>query len=419
MNIIVFEDAGTDKLSPISVGRPAYAITCGSYRLVDWLREFEGNLVGLVRPFLETIQLSDYPDFQNQLDPELKWTLVVNARLAPTIANVRRLQSIMGQADSDQSIQVVRSGWATSAAIVPTDLFASSNRESWSKIIEELNQLPGSTVTENGFELFDYPHEVIMQNLACIEENLKHRIGSGIYQQLHKGVYVGNNVQMNDPVIFDSSSGPIIIDDEVKIGPFTFLRGPVYIGPKTRISEHASIKDGTSISHTCKIGGEIEGCVVEAYTNKQHHGFLGHSYLGSWINLGAGTCNSDLKNTYGIVNMQYGDEKIATGTQFIGCVIGDYSKTAINTCIFTGKTIGVASMVYGFATTNVPSFVNYARTFGEVGDLPAEVIITTQKRMFVRRNVAQRPCDIQLVHDMYKMTRHERPDDLSSDPLSL
>ena len=124
-------------------------------------------------------------------------------------------------------------------------------------------------------------------------------------------------------------------------------------------------------------------------------------------------------DTYGIVNMQYGEEKVSTGTQFIGCVIGDYAKTAINTCIFTGKLVGVASMVYGFATTNVPSFVNYARTFGKVGDLPADVIITTQKRMFARRNVIQRGCDIQLVHDMYRVTQQERPDDLSSEPLSL
>jgi glucose-1-phosphate thymidylyltransferase len=120
-----------------------------------------------------------------------------------------------------------------------------------------------------------------------------------------------------------------------------------------------------------------------------------------------------------MVNMQYGSEKIASGMQFIGCIIGDYAKTAINTSIFTGKTIGTASMVYGFATTNVPSFVNYARTFDKVGNLPPEVIVTTQKRMFSRRNVTQRPCDIELILDMYRNTQHERPDGLSNEPISL
>jgi hypothetical protein len=126
-----------------------------------------------------------------------------------------------------------------------------------------------------------------------------------------------------------------------------------------------------------------------------------------------------LKNTYGIVNMQYGKQKVSTGMQFVGCVVGDYVKTAINTGIFTGKVIGTGSMVYGFATTNVPSFVNYARSFGEVGNLPPEVIVSTQARMFARRDKQQRPADVQLVHDMYRLTGDERSDDLSSEPLSL
>ena len=129
--------------------------------------------------------------------------------------------------------------------------------------------------------------------------------------------------------------------------------------------------------------------------------------------MGAGTCNSDLKNTYGKVNIQYGDQKTETGMQFVGCIMGDYAKTAINTGIFTGKTIGVCSMLYGFVTTNVPSFVNYARLFGQVSELPPDVMIATQKRMFSRRRVQQRPCDSQLIQDMYEMTRSERqtPDD--------
>jgi len=171
------------------------------------------------------------------------------------------------------------------------------------------------------------------------------------------------------------------------------------------------------LGHTTKIGGEIEASIVEPYTNKQHHGFLGHSYLGSWVNLGAGTCNSDLKNTYGKVNMEYGGEKVDTGMQFVGCMMGDYAKTAINTSIFTGKTVGVCSMVYGFVTTNVPSFVNYARSFGQVTELPPEVMQQTQQRMFSRRDVEQRSHDIQLLHDMYELTREERQ--LAGDPLSL
>ena len=115
--------------------------------------------------------------------------------------------------------------------------------------------------------------------------------------------------------------------------------------------------------------------------------------------------------------MEYQGRKVATGMQFLGCMIGDYAKTAINTSIFTGKTIGACSMIYGFVTTNVPSFVNYARLFGQVSETPVEVMVATQARMFKRRHVEQRPCDVQLLHDMYELTRHERH--MSNEPLSL
>lgn len=175
-------------------------------------------------------------------------------------------------------------------------------------------------------------------------------------------------------------------------------------------------EDGVSLGHTTKIGGEVEASVIEPFTNKQHHGFLGHSYLDSWINLGAGTCNSDLKNTYGKINIQYGEEKVATGMQFLGCIMGDYSKSAINTGIFTGKVIGVCSMMYGFVTGNVPSYVNYARLFGQTSLLPPEVMVSTQGRMFARRKTKQRQADIDLIHDMYHRTELERQ---QSDQLGL
>ncbi|MDA7880648.1 glucose-1-phosphate thymidylyltransferase, partial [Mariniblastus sp.] len=374
----------------------------------------------IVRPFLERIQMLDFPELEQSLDLSQRWTLIVNARLAPTVRNWEKICAL--RESSNQLLPegiLIRVGWATAAAIVPTSTLQDHPRASWSEIIESLGSRPNCEITEDDLSLLDYPHEIINQNIQSFQGNLAHRIAHGNYTEKYANVFVADGVQIVDPVLFDSKPGPIVIDSDVKIGPFCFIRGPVYVGPRTRISEHASIKDCVSISHTCKIGGEVESTILEAYTNKQHHGFLGHSYIGSWINLGAGTCNSDLKNTYGMVNMQYGSEKVASGMQFIGCIMGDYAKTAINTSIFTGKTIGTASMVYGFATTNVPSFVNYARTFDKVGNLPPEVIVTTQKRMFSRRNVTQRPCDIELILDMYRNTQHERPDGLSNEPISL
>lgn len=426
INTLVFEDTLVDQLAPITTSRPAYAITCATYRLIDLLGPLAGPTVGLVRPFLRPTQIRDFAELTAGLNSQLEWTMVVNARLAPTLSNLAMLESLVERSknDSTQVKSILGPDQEIVAAIAPTDLFYKQNPEQQLATIAELAK---SAVADRQARpsnsdqpaLFRYPHDVVQLNLSSFKENLAHRIRAGHYQESNFGVYLGRDCSIPKNTVFDSSQGSIVIDDNVSIGPFSFFRGPVYIGPNTKISEHASVKDEVCIGHTCKIGGEIEGSVIEPYSNKQHYGFLGHSYLGSWINLGAGTCNSDLKNTYGIVNMTYRDQKISTGSQFIGCIMGDYSKTAINTSIFTGKTIGVASMVYGFATTNVPSFVNYARVFDQIGEIPPAVITSTQKRMFARRGREQHPDDIQLIEDMFQMTAGERPDGLSAVPIEL
>ena len=254
-------------------------------------------------------------------------------------------------------------------------------------------------------------------HLTTLGPNLDHRLAHGEYSEIADGVFAAQGARIGQYIVSDTSKGPIVLEAGASIGPYCYLSGPAHLGAGARVIEQAAIKDCVALGHTTKIGGEVEGSIIEPYTNKQHHGFLGHSYLGSWVNLGAGTCNSDLKNTYGHVNMEYQGQKVATGMQFIGCLVGDYAKSAINTGIFTGKTIGACSMLYGFVTTNVPSFVNYARSFGQVTEAPVEVMVATQLRMFARRNVQQRPCDVQLLYDMHELTRHERQ--IAGEPLSL
>ena len=423
MNTIVFEDSQVIQLAPITTSKPAYATGCASYRLIDLLGTISSDIVGVVRPFLANIQQQDYPELAATLDTAQPWTLLVNARLVPSIENMRQLKQLVADTKSDSPQQQGTAIFTTDkqliAATVPTVNFADAKSLSLAAIESATANTQESVDENSDWRLFNFPHDVIVQNLETFKDNLQHRIQVGHYNESEFGVYLGEDVKIGPHVVFDTSAGPVVLDSNVQVGPFCFFRGPVYVGPHSKISEHASIKDDVAIGHTCKIGGEVEGVVIEAYSNKQHHGFLGHAYLGSWINLGAGTCNSDLKNTYGTVNMTYGDQKVSTGSQFIGCVMGDYSKTAINTSIFTGKTIGVGSMVYGFATTNVPPFVNYGRVFGQLGGVPAEVIISTQKRMFGRRNREQTDHDIQLIHDMYQMTANDRPSDLSNDPIDL
>lgn len=410
MSILLFEDAQVDQLAPITTARAAYSVTVGSYTLLDILAFTQQELVSYIRPHLRTLCSLDQPHVRQVGDASLTSTpapiLALNARLTPSLKTLATLREMLATGsdcagivwDGNQIAAVLRPNWNW-------DHLASSTSAGIESVLIATHQLP---TLDYSLQLMTYPHEVISANMRIINESLQHRILSGQYKQLKDGVFVAPGARLGEYVLTETQNGPIVIESDAYVGPYTLLRGPVFIGAKSKILEHAAIKDAVSIGHTTKIGGEVEAAIIEPYSNKQHHGFLGHSYLGSWINLGAGTCNSDLKNTYGTVNMEYHSGKAATGMQFLGCVMGDYSKTAINTGIFTGKVVGVCSMMYGFVTSNVPSFVNYARLFGQMTTLPPDVMTATQNRMFARRKVEQRPCDMQLINDMYRLTQHER-----------
>ncbi|MCI0357625.1 MAG: hypothetical protein L0211_03955 [Planctomycetaceae bacterium] len=419
MQLIVFEDDQVPRLHPITLGRPAYAIGCGSYRLIDWLErlaaESGGVLRSVIRPHLAAIQRLDFPKIDGAKSAAETPALLVNARLVPSVAAYRALRKLI---DAASTAAVYHDKQLAAAMIAPHGPAPPPDADvgHWGKYLG--NSIHGKLPTHDArLPLLAYPHDVIRYNLETIGEALAHRLESGRFREVASGVFAADGAKLGQYLVTDTSKGPVLVDENAEVGPHCFLRGPAYLGPKARVIEHSAIKDAVAVGHTTKIGGEIEASIVEPYTNKQHHGFLGHSYLGSWINLGAGTSNSDLKNTYGTVKMDYRGEQVHTGMQFVGCIMGDYAKTAINTGIFTGKMVGCCSMVYGFVTTNVPSFVNYARLFGQVTELPPEVMVATQQRMFGRRNVQQRQCDIDLIHAMYDLTRHERQ--LAGEPLAL
>ena len=413
MHIIIFEDCHVPQLFPATIARPAFAITIGTYRLIDLAQRFGNHVEVITRPYLREIVKLDFPNLWTpEKDQRTAPILALNARVVPHIDLFHKIQEIVKQGQSG----IVNTPSGIACALFagdhpfPPDVVGSAQLTG---IIEDMNLRPLNIP----IPMLEYAHDSVRYQLRILNDNMEDRLKTGTYKEIADGVFSAGGNPLGQYCITDSSKGPIIFEEGVKIGPFCYFRGPVYVGNDSKIVEYAILKDAVSIGNTAKIGGEVEASIVESYSNKQHHGFLGHSYLGSWVNLGAGTSNSDLKNTYGEVVMEYSHAKVKTGMQFVGSFIGDYAKTAINTSIFTGKTIGACSMLYGFITTNVPSFVNYARTFGQVTETAVETLVATQARMFARRNVEQRPCDIQLLRDIYEMTKHERQ--LASEPLSL
>ena len=160
-----------------------------------------------------------------------------------------------------------------------------------------------------------------------------------------KDVYIAPGATVHPMVVIDASDGPVTIDEGAEIYPFTRIVGPCYIGKKT-ILLGAKCHEGNSIGPVCRIGGEVECSIIQGHTNKYHGGFLGHAYVGEWVNLGALTTNSDLKNDYSTVSViMHGRLPIDTGSNKVGGLIGDHAKTSIGTFLNTGAYVGAMALI--------------------------------------------------------------------------
>ena len=403
MQIVLFEDHLTGENRPATLARPAFAIGLAATRLHDVAVANASSVGMVVRDYLRAKTEADFapaPIAEGDV-------LFLNASLAPSIETIERLTAEAGKGEDF----LIQQGSRVAAA--------------WLKAVpKEAGQQDVNTITSfllgqkyravrDEMPLIELPCDIVRYHQKFFDANIA-RLTGGCTESA-PGVFTGEGVVIHETAVLDAEEGPIVLADGVSIGPFAYVIGPAIIGRGTRVIERASIKEQVQIGHTCKIGGEVECAVVEPWSNKQHHGFLGHGYVGSWVNMGAGTSNSDLKNTYGEVTIVHGGRRVETGLQFLGCIIGDFAKTAINTSIFTGKTVGVSSYLYGFVGDNVPSFTNYARSFGQVTEYLLDAAVRTQGRMFARRKVAQTPADIKLLEDIYELTRDERL--MSADPL--
>ncbi|RPI14844.1 MAG: hypothetical protein EHM58_15475 [Ignavibacteriae bacterium] len=173
-----------------------------------------------------------------------------------------------------------------------------------------------------------------------------------------RDIFYAPDVHMSSHVVLDATKGPIFISENCTIEPFTYIEGPVYIGENTTLRSGTKLYGPVKIGDWCKLSGEITGSTIHSYVNKQHLGFLGNSYLCEWVNLGAGTTTSNLKNNYSQIVVDIDSKKINTGTIFMGSIIGDHTKTGISTMLNTGTVIGISCNVYGgdYQPKNIRSF---------------------------------------------------------------
>jgi UDP-N-acetylglucosamine diphosphorylase/glucosamine-1-phosphate N-acetyltransferase len=253
-------------------------------------------------------------------------------------------------------------------------------------------------------ELFEAPTELFhlitfhKKNFANNLNKYKNKIleNNPEYKTIAPNVYAHTSANIDSSVVYNTGSGIIVIEKDATVLPFTYLVGPLRIDDNATISPHSYI--GFSyIGKHCKVGGEISSSIFEQYSNKAHAGGMYYAYVGSWVNIGGGTSNSNLKNTYGTIKMN----GVETGEQFLGCIIADHAKTAINTSIYTGKIIGVGAHIYSTVTTDVPNFVNYYSK-DNMTKIPIDVTEKIATRMMERRGVKFGEVDKNLLINLYK-----------------
>ena len=220
-------------------------------------------------------------------------------------------------------------------------------------------------------------------------------------------VLVGEGARIYPGVVIDGEEGPVFIGRRSIVMPNAFIQGPAHIGENCLIKAGARIYGGTICGPVCKLGGEISETIIQGYSNKQHEGFLGHAYLGEWVNIGAGTEVSDLKNTYGTIRAWLDGDMTETGLQFLGPTMGDHSKTGINATLTTGAVVGVFANLFGSGVS--PKFMpSFSWGYPDFTEYRLEDAIAVARRVMARRGVEMTPVYEAMVRKVFDLTRDER-----------
>lgn len=389
MNVVLYEDAGWQKLLPLVYTRAVFQLRCGM-----------GDLLSQVR-FL----VRDQPNADLSLccRPGLaglvreQTGLRVNERPAgpSLLLNGRALWSSLPECEEDGKPWVGTAEGGIACVFADSGLTGALASECLledAAVSRLLEGLPRRGV--GGLcRLFSWPWEIVGANADALISGWE-RLGLGRPERgetgpgvtlLGEDVFAAGSARIDPGAVVDSRGGPVYIDAGVRVRPHAFIEGPACIGPGSILQPHACVRGGTTLGPACRVGGEIEACILQGYGNKQHLGYLGHSYVGSWTNLGAGCTNSDLKNTYGTVRVAVNGEEVETGERFVGMAMGDHSKAGIGVCFPTGAVVGFSSSV---AAAPPPKFVPSFTWIdgGRVEPYDLERALAVARRVVARRD---------------------------------
>ncbi len=393
MHLCIFEDPLYRNFFPLVSLRPVSALRCGADTLqAKAIAMLSPSSVSLsVRAQIALQTADEFPGIAVNELPEGP-VACVNARVIVDEAFVAALRKRV------KGPRILVQG-ETIAAVVLDRRSLEENPDLFIGGLLNVSAARRFPAEETTVRVVRYPWDLVRMNAEEIARDFrrraartKKRIAGKVYPGAmlvaKKNILIGAGSRIKPGAVLDAEDGPIIIGKDVTVMPNAVIQGPASIGDGCVVKIGAKVYHGTSAGPHCKLGGEIESSILQSHANKQHDGFLGHSYLGSWVNLGADTNTSDLKNTYGTVRVVVDGSDVDTGEMFVGLTMGDHSKTGINVMFDTGTIVGVGCNLYGAGLPPkfVPSF-----TWGQRGAFTGydiEKCVETARRVMARRQVS-------------------------------
>jgi UDP-N-acetylglucosamine diphosphorylase / glucose-1-phosphate thymidylyltransferase / UDP-N-acetylgalactosamine diphosphorylase / glucosamine-1-phosphate N-acetyltransferase / galactosamine-1-phosphate N-acetyltransferase len=410
LSLILFDDAAAQAWEPFALTRPAGELLFGCFTL----RERAERVLGLrctlqlaadhLQGFEESGsapvgRLTDAPADGDRL------FLLSRAVPARGAAEALARRSARG-GPVGMDGQVV--GWfaPTGGPPPPAGFFGSPSRESSPDGGSDAVVLPGQ-VLERVWELIPKnPHQVAGDIRALFPSPPSPELPPGVHHLGSEPLVLGDGVVLEPGVVLDTRDGPIWLDEGAQVRAFTRLAGPAYIGRGSTVL--GGPVEAVSVGPVCKVRGELAESVCLGYTNKQHDGHMGHAYLGRWVNLGAETTNSDLKNNYGTIRIWTPEGETDTGEMKLGCLLGDHVKTGIGLLLNTGTVIGAGSNLFGAAMPPkyVPPFS--WGTGSELTDFRVGKFLEVAERAMGRRDVPLSAAMRELFERVWNRSREQR-----------
>jgi UDP-N-acetylglucosamine diphosphorylase/glucosamine-1-phosphate N-acetyltransferase len=418
--LFIFEDDKYDQFFPLTYNRPVCELLCGITKIREKISSLfpDAEAILLCRDYLVKVLEDKTKHKVNQFnvkdDDEV---LLINGRVIPIVDFGKKVNFSTEEKFFFHGDDLL--GWSGRGEDF------TKNKNMFQNMYEK-DQIKSQKIKRNiskiDDQLIDYLWDLVLRNGSEIEADFN-RIKSNLdFKNMFKHcqvddealiynmdkVYIGKDSRIDGQAVLDARSGSIYIGERVKIQSHTLVEGPCYVGDDSVLSG-GKIREGTSIGPVCRVGGEVDNSVFLGYSNKYHEGFLGHSCVGEWVNLGALTTNSDLKNNYGAIRVMVNGTEVDSGQTKVGAFIGDHVKTGIGTLLNTGVTIGFASNLFGggmLKSKSIPSFFWGSTEKQEEYELSKAN--ETAKSVQKRRGVELTREEENLFKEIFKLTEEDR-----------